>query len=192
MADPYETLGIAPCASAAEVKTAYRTLARKWHPDRFPEGTERIEAEQCMVRLNQAYEDALKCCASARPAAAASEADTRPPREQEELLSDVRSLMALGQLDRARRALLRSKGRGAEWNYLFGAILMRMGDYEKASVYFGISSRMSPESAQYRAALRSAQTLRDRNRKPIWQQCLAHLFSSIKKARPAAHTFAAK
>jgi DnaJ-class molecular chaperone len=30
---PYRTLGIAPTASRAEVRQAFRTLARRYHPD---------------------------------------------------------------------------------------------------------------------------------------------------------------
>lgn len=190
MSDAYQTLGVAPGATAEEIKAAYRALARKWHPDRFPEGPQRVQAEGRMVRLNQAYEEALKRCAAWCPAQPApSSASTR---DQEELLSDVRSLMALGQLDNARRALMRAEGRGAEWNYLFGAILMRMGDYDRASVYFGVSTRLSPGCAQYRAALRSAESLRDRCRKTTWQQCLASIIQSIRKSRQAARPFAAK
>ena len=44
MADAYQTLGIAPGATVEEIKSAYRALARQWHPDRFPEGPERIQA----------------------------------------------------------------------------------------------------------------------------------------------------
>lgn len=190
MTDPYKVLGIAQDAGVDEIKAAYRALARKWHPDRFPEGTDRLLAEDRMIKLNQAYEEALKRSSGKMPTR--SEGATAGDAGQDELLSDVRSLMALGQLDHARRALMRADGRGAEWNYLFGAILMRLGDYEKAAVYFGISTRMRPDCAQYRAALRSAETLRDRGRRPAWQQGLAHIIGAIRKNRPTARTYAAK
>ena len=34
--DPYKVLGLAPDASDAEVKKAYRELAKKYHPDLHP------------------------------------------------------------------------------------------------------------------------------------------------------------
>ena len=35
MNDPYKILGVSPTATDDEVKSAYRALARKYHPDKY-------------------------------------------------------------------------------------------------------------------------------------------------------------
>ncbi len=53
MADPYQTLGISKNASAAEIKSAYRKLAKKYHPDINP-GHKDIE--QKFKEITAAYD----------------------------------------------------------------------------------------------------------------------------------------
>src|SRR6202012_5740000 len=52
MRDPYTVLGLAKSASAAEIKSAFRKLAKKYHPDQSKEP----KAKERFAEIGQAYE----------------------------------------------------------------------------------------------------------------------------------------
>ena len=54
--DPYEVLGISPSATDDEVKSAYRALARKYHPDNYANNPLSDLAEEKMQEINDAYD----------------------------------------------------------------------------------------------------------------------------------------
>jgi DnaJ-class molecular chaperone len=53
MRDPYQVLGVAKGASDTEIKSAFRRLAKKYHPDQNPEDP---KAKERFAEANQAYE----------------------------------------------------------------------------------------------------------------------------------------
>ncbi|WP_347488192.1 DnaJ C-terminal domain-containing protein [Desulfoscipio sp. XC116] len=53
--DYYKTLGVGREATEKEIKTAYRKLARQWHPD-LHTGKAKEEAEEKFKLINEAYE----------------------------------------------------------------------------------------------------------------------------------------
>lgn len=55
--DHYTTLSVERTASADEIRRAYLTAARKWHPDRHSDASPEasIEAEQAMRSVNEAW-----------------------------------------------------------------------------------------------------------------------------------------
>jgi len=52
--DPYKVLGVSKDASKDEIKKAYRTLVREWHPDLHKE-KDKAEAESKTKEINEAY-----------------------------------------------------------------------------------------------------------------------------------------
>ncbi|MDS1138485.1 DnaJ C-terminal domain-containing protein [Nitratireductor indicus] len=53
MRDPYDILSVAKNASAKDIKSAYRKLAKKYHPDHRPDDP---KAKEHFAEVNQAYE----------------------------------------------------------------------------------------------------------------------------------------
>lgn len=53
--EAYSILGLKPGASQAEVKQAYRKLVKTWHPDRFGDRKLKLEAEEKIKLINEAY-----------------------------------------------------------------------------------------------------------------------------------------
>ena len=143
---PYELLGIAPTATRDQVRSAYRDLARRWHPDRFMEGPERDWANEKMAQINAAYRACL------------SQPQQPSNREEEQRqLKRIEDLIHSGQYPKARQMLMNIATRCAEWNYLFGAVLLKTADVEKALIYLGVAARQQPENAKYARALKDAQ-----------------------------------
>src|ERR1700674_4213383 len=52
MRNPYDVLGVAKTASEAEIKSAFRKLAKKYHPDQSKE----LKAKERFAEVGSAYE----------------------------------------------------------------------------------------------------------------------------------------
>ncbi len=59
MQDPYEVLGVSRDASTDEIKKAYRTLSRKYHPDANINNPNKAQAEEKFKQIQQAYKQIM-------------------------------------------------------------------------------------------------------------------------------------
>lgn len=60
MTDPYSVLGVSRDASDEEIKKAYRTLSRKYHPDANINNPNKDKAEEMFKTIQQAYNQIMK------------------------------------------------------------------------------------------------------------------------------------
>jgi molecular chaperone DnaJ len=155
MAADFEILGLSEGATSQEVRRAYRALARRWHPDRFPAGPERDWANDRMADINRAYRACIK---RARRACS----------DDQERLERARKLIDDGQFVNARAVLMEVSTRRAEWNYLFGLMLMHRREYEKAQIYLSVAAHQMPNEPKYARMEGIARNIQLSKKRPIF------------------------
>lgn len=159
-------LGISAASTAEEVKEAYRSLVKRFHPDRFPEGEAREAAQAKMIALNLAYEEALHLARNRTIPACALDIPT------EDAMELCRRMLRQGNPRSALRQLLRAEHKTASWYALQGEVLMEMEEYTSAQQAYRAAVRMDPDNIAYRrgaldatVAQRKAESLSGRLKK---------------------------
>ena len=77
MNDPYAVLGVSSSASDDEVKTAYRNLAKKYHPDNYASAPDVADlAAEKMSQVNEAYDAIVTARKNGTPIGSTSNAGT--------------------------------------------------------------------------------------------------------------------
>ena len=75
--------GLTRAATQTEIKDAYRTLAKVWHPDRFPGDEDlRVKAEEKLKEINSAYQ-LLTTTEAGYASSEASRSASRPEESQQ-------------------------------------------------------------------------------------------------------------
>ena len=154
--NPFEVLGIKPGADEQTVRAAYRQLVKKCHPDQFQDAQLQKNAQEQLIRLNLAYESALKL--ASRTVVGFNLIS------QEEAKHFARRLVEQGNLESALRQLNRADYKDAEWYCLQGEILMALKQYDTAHQSYREAVRRDPENRQYRQGALDAALAAKKNR----------------------------
>ncbi len=166
MNDPFEVLGIQENATAEEVRHAYHLLAKKYHPDQFQDAASQRGAQEKMVAVNLAYQQALRMATDR----------ASKPYTQEIACGDAvllaEKMLRQHSPESALRQLMRAREKNAAWYHEQGLILMQMEQYDSATQSFREAVKRDPENITYRRsaldatiAQRESRTLAGRLRK---------------------------
>ena len=154
MRDTYQILGIPRTATDDELKKAYRTLARKYHPDNFAgSAAQAAGAEEKMKEINAAYEEIQKERSGGGSAGSSGNRQTYTSSGTTSYYQ-VRRLIAEGRYSDAELIIDSTPAgdRGAEWNYLKGCLLTQRGYYYDAMRYIEVACYLDPGNLEYREA----------------------------------------
>ncbi|MBE6780769.1 MAG: J domain-containing protein [Ruminococcaceae bacterium] len=155
MKDPYQVLGVDRNATDDEIKTAYRNLARKYHPDSYGDNPLADLAEEKMQEINQAYDSIMATRKSGKKGGTGYGATNSGPTN----FPEVRTLINQNRLEEAQELLDGTpvQNRTAEWYFLNGTVLYRRGWFDMAYTSFATATRMDPSNPEYRNAFNNAQ-----------------------------------
>lgn len=151
--DPYKVLGVNPSDDEETIKKAYRTLVKKYHPDRYVNTPMADMATEKLKEINEAYDMITnKKTDSYTSSGTSARAEYRSSYSVS--FDSVRMLIRLRRFAEA-EAILSQLPQNAEWNYLLGVIYINRGWYAKGREYVRKAAAMDPQNAEYAATLGS-------------------------------------
>lgn len=167
MRNPFALLGLDASADAEQVRMAYRKLVKTCHPDKFLDPVERAAAQEKMISLNLAYEEALKLTVNRVKATATLNKEL----DQQDAITLAKKMLRQENPAAALRQLLRTKSRDGAWYAMQGRVLMALDQFESAHQSFREAVRREPDNIEFRrgaldaaVALKKSRTLLGRIR----------------------------
>ena len=153
--NPYKVLGVSEDASQEEIRSAYRALVKKYHPDKYSDNPLKELATEKLKEINEAYDMLTKKSTASATydtggAYSGSGGSYSGPNSSE--FARARMFINQNNLQGAKQVLDSLSIRNAEWYYLYGIVYLRQGWYDKAQEYIKRAYEQEPGNAEYRRA----------------------------------------
>lgn len=156
MKNPYEVLGVKEGSSKEEIKTAYRELVKKYHPDQYGENPLKDLAEEKMREINEAYDELMNESSNTYTSSHYSSGDSSYNSTYDaNIYNSIRMDIQGGNIQSAETKLRDISSKNAEWYFLMGMVNARKGWYNDAYSNLQTACSMDPNNFEYRNALNS-------------------------------------
>ena len=143
--NPYEVLGVPENADAETVKSAYRELVKKYHPDNYKDNPLADLANEKLQEINEAYDMITKGRASSQSRSTYSQSSGYGSTK----FAYVRSLIQQRRLADADAELSKNNDGSAEWHYLKGCVCISRGWTLDGINHLQTAVNMEPGNAEY-------------------------------------------
>ena len=147
----YKILGLSSAkASDEEIKSAYRTLAKKYHPDNYIDSPVADLAEKKMQDINWAYDEILKQRTNSD--GNYQNSYTSGNYQTSSQFSQIRVMINNGDINGAESLLnaVKKDERNAEWYFLKGCVLTRRGYFFDAIKFIDKACSMDSGNQEYK------------------------------------------
>lgn len=148
MADPYKVLGVSPNATDDQIKTAYRELAKKYHPDNYANNPLSDLAGEKMQEINEAYDAIVAQRKSGQNGQRVYGQESGSYSQGSSQFADIRRLINSGRIAEAQELLdgVANASRDAEWYFLKGCIYHTRGWLDEALSSFQKACSLNPNN----------------------------------------------
>jgi molecular chaperone DnaJ len=144
--DPYSVLGVTRGASDREIKKAYRTLSRKYHPDSYSDETQKAQAEEKFREVQEAYNRIVDERSGKSQGSYGSEQDYS--QEDQRLMAAMNYIRAR-RYNEAINVLNSIENRSARWYYFSSYANLGLGNNVIAMDYAKKAVEMDPGNPEY-------------------------------------------
>jgi molecular chaperone DnaJ len=161
MTDPYEVLGLRRGASDEEIKKAYRTLSRKYHPDANVNNPNKDQAEEKFKQVQAAYDQIMKEKEQGYSGYGSyggyQQSSSGTGDSYSNYLNAAMNYIRAGRYNEALNVLSGMDRKGAQWYYLSAIANNGLGNNVVALEHAKRAAAMEPNRMDYRALVQQLQ-----------------------------------